>query len=102
MNISHVNQVQSFFQEGPKTLNTHKPLNKYYAWGTGLMLSTKLHFQACCSLCAARSLQHRTRATQVMQAMQVMHAASRCDKLDVTPSQSVLTTHKILNKRRVK
>ena len=76
-----------------KTLYTHRPLNKYYAWGPGLMLSTKLHFQPCCSLRAARMLQHRMHTT---------HAASRCSKMDVTPSQSGLTTHKILNKRRVK
>ena len=57
------------------------------------MLSTKLHFQACCSLSAARTLQHRTHAK---------HAASPCIKLDVTLSQSVLTTNKILIKRRVK
>ena len=64
-----------------------------YAWGPGLMLSTKPNFQACCSLRAAHTLQH---------GMHTTHAASRCDKLDVTPSQPVLTTHKILNKRRVK
>ena len=81
---------------GAKTLYTHRPLNKYYACGPGLMLSTKLHFQACWSLHAARTLQHRMHATHAT------NAAVRCDKLDVTPSQSVLTTHKILNKRRVK